>query len=302
MSSFEQVNSPSYVTETRPLVKGQTHRDNSSVEGSFTLEFWGVRGQIPTPGKNTVRYGGNTACLEICVEGKRLIFDGGTGLRLLGNHLLKSTPVEAYLFFTNCCWDRIQGFPFFIPAFLPINSFHIYGLEAAYGHSFQKCLINQMTQPNFPVPIEAMRSKLNFSTIKAGTTEIIGDLRIESTVLPGKIPSLNYKVNWHDHSVVYATNHNYYQKPLDNSLIKLAQGADLLIINAPQTNSQPWQDLTASWHISREIVQKSGVKQMIISIHNPDYDDRYLEEIETKLRQLCPQVIFAREGMVFQVV
>ena len=279
----------------------QLDRPDSPLASLFTIEFWGVRGQIPTPGINTVRYGGNTACLEMCLAGKRLIFDGGTGLRLLGNNLLKSSLVEAHLFFTNCQWDRIQGFPFFIPAFNPVNSFYIYGADRADGLSFQECLTSQMAQPNFPVPIEAMRSKLNFSTIKDGNTKIIGDIDIETRIIVGEIPSLGYRVNWQNHAVVYSTANNYHQRPFNHNLIKLAQDADLLIINAPQINHKTPHDLATIWQDSVEMAQRAGVKQMIVSLHNPDYDDSYLEWMEARLRKLCPQVIFAREGMIFQV-
>ena len=78
--------------------------------GEFVVKFWGVRGSVPTPGKDTVRYGGNTSCIEMQVAGKRLIFDGGTGMRELGEELMQEMPVEAYIFFTHYHWDHIQGF------------------------------------------------------------------------------------------------------------------------------------------------------------------------------------------------
>ena len=84
----------------------------------FIVQFWGVRGLIPTPSSNTSRYGGNTACVEMHVAGKRLIFDGGTGLRILGKTSRLQQPLEAHLFFTNCQSNRIQGFPFFAPHLL----------------------------------------------------------------------------------------------------------------------------------------------------------------------------------------
>ena len=94
---------------------------NPSTE--FVVQFWGVRGSIPSPGQETVRYGGNTSCLEMRLGGKRLIFDGGTGLQRLGNSLLKEMPVEAYMFFTHYHWDHIQGFPFLPPLLLPATAF-----------------------------------------------------------------------------------------------------------------------------------------------------------------------------------
>jgi ribonuclease Z len=85
----------------------------SRIENQFTVHFWGVRGSIPCPGSHTVRYGGNTPCVEMQVGGKRLIFDGGTGLHVLGQSLLPSMPIEADIFFTHSHWDHMQGFPFF---------------------------------------------------------------------------------------------------------------------------------------------------------------------------------------------
>ncbi len=139
-----------------------SHTKADMVTGStvdFFIQFWGVRGKISSPGKDTIRYGGNTSCVEMRVGKKRLIFDGGTGLRVLGNKLLSQMPVEAHLFFTNCHWDNIQGFPFFTPAFIPGNCFHIYGAAASNGSSMEQRLARQMQPPTFPVPIQVMQSE-----------------------------------------------------------------------------------------------------------------------------------------------
>jgi len=87
------------------------------------VRFWGVRGSIPTPGPATVKVGGNTACVEVRCGSDLVILDAGTGLRLLGLALLKELPVKAHLFYSHVHWDHIQGFPFFIPAFIPGISF-----------------------------------------------------------------------------------------------------------------------------------------------------------------------------------
>ncbi|MEO1068963.1 MAG: MBL fold metallo-hydrolase, partial [Cyanobacteria bacterium J06638_6] len=119
----------------------------------FLVRFWGVRGSVASPGSSTVRYGGNTSCIEMLVGEHRLIFDGGTGLRELGNALLAEMPVEANLFFTHSHWDHIQGFPFFSPAFVSGNRFNIYGAVAPNGSTIEQRLNDQMLHPNFPVPL-----------------------------------------------------------------------------------------------------------------------------------------------------
>ena len=85
---------------------------------SNRVQFWGVRGSIASPGPDTVQVGGNTSCVEVRVGNTILIFDAGTGLRMLGQKLLKEMPVEAHIFFSHVHWDHIQGFPFFAPAFV----------------------------------------------------------------------------------------------------------------------------------------------------------------------------------------
>ena len=115
----------------------------------LAMTFWGVRAHLPTPGLATAQYGGNTACLEICADGHRLIFDGGTGLKALGDALdaqahSESPPptepaISAHLFFTHARWDRIQGFPIFGPAFKNNNQLDIYGAASANGASFKQC-------------------------------------------------------------------------------------------------------------------------------------------------------------------
>ena len=137
-------------------------------QNQFTVIFWGVRGSIACPGTETVRYGGNTPCVEMRVGGHRLIFDGGTGLRVLGQSLLSQTPVNAHMLFTHTHWDHIQGFPFFAPAFVKNNRFHIYGPISPNGATIQQRLNDQMLNPNFPVPLQIMGAELKFFDLEIG--------------------------------------------------------------------------------------------------------------------------------------
>jgi phosphoribosyl 1,2-cyclic phosphodiesterase len=134
----------------------------SNTENQFIVTFWGVRGSIASPGPETVRYGGNTPCVEMRVGSERLIFDGGTGIRVLGRSLLPQMPLEAHIFFTHSHWDHIQGFPFFEPAFTRGNCFHIYGSVAPNGSTIEQRLNDQMLHPNFPVPLQIMGADLKF--------------------------------------------------------------------------------------------------------------------------------------------
>lgn len=274
----------------------------------FTVRFWGVRGSIPTPGMETVRYGGNTACIEVKVAGKRLIFDGGTGLRVLGKHLMNEMPVEAHLFFTHTHWDRIQGFPFFIPAFIEGNSFDIYGAVGQNGASIKQRLSDQMLRPNFPVPLQMMRSNLRFHDIAPGSVITLDDVVVETISLNRPNGALGYRITWNGYSVVYATDTEHYPNQIDQGLLYLAHQSDLLIYDAAYADHayyDPKSELAgqqpATWYAGIEVANAAEVKQIILFHHDPAHDDDFLDRVESEVQAAFPTVQLAREGMTLRV-
>ncbi|MFB8788110.1 MAG: MBL fold metallo-hydrolase [Potamolinea sp.] len=274
----------------------------------FVVQFWGVRGQISSPGKDTIRYGGNTSCVEMRVGKKRLIFDCGSGLRVLGTNLLSQLPVEAHIFFTNCHWDSIQGFPFFTPAFIPGNRFHIYGYEASNGASMEQRLDRQMVAPNFPVPLKVMQSELKFYELTSGNKILLDDVTVEPVLLNYSYRSMGYRVTWGGLSAVYATARAHYPGNLDPNLLDLASGADLLILDAPaaisiedilKSKARFWQD--DLWQTGLITAKAAGVKRMVMSRYNPDYDDDLLDKMEKQVQLAFPNDLLAREGMILSV-
>jgi len=288
--------------------------DDKSIAGhdspEFAVRFWGVRGSIPTPGLETVRYGGNTACVEIRVAGKCLIFDGGTGLRVLGKHLVEKMPVQAHLFFTHTHWDRIQGFPFFIPAFIEGNSFDIYGAMGQNGASIKHRLCDQMLRPNFPVPLQVMRSSLRFHDIAPGSVITLDDVAIETISLNRPNRALGYRVTWKDYSVVYATDTEHPLNQMDQGLLYLAHQADLLIYDAAYADHayydsaakvEPAGQQLASWYAGVEIAVAAQVKQIVLFHHDPAHEDDFLDQVEKEVQSCFPNVQIAREGMILTV-
>lgn len=260
-----------------------------------SLHFWGVRGKIPTPERYYLHYGGNTSCVEMSLGDHRFIFDGGTGLRSLGNHLLKKMPVEAHLLFTHCHWDRIQGFPFFIPAFIPGNTFHIYGANASNGATFQERLENQMLGPNFPVPMNIMQAKLNFQPLHPQSTYQMEEVTVATFLLQPLHQSLAYRLTYGSQQVVYATDTNGLPSETWQAFLHFLTGTQVLIIDSPassngETTLEDWGDLMGS------LQQVSNMK-VIVSAHAPDYQDDYLQGMEQQLQSRFPDFCFAREGM-----
>ncbi|MBO9999132.1 MAG: MBL fold metallo-hydrolase [Cyanobacteria bacterium SID2] len=280
----------------------------SSMKDQFTVHFWGVRGSIACPGAETVRYGGNTPCVEMRLGGKRLIFDGGTGLRVLGQHLLSQMPVEAYMFFTHSHWDHIQGFPFFVPAFIKGNKFHIYGAVAPNGATIKQRLNDQMLHPNFPVPLQIMGAQLEFKDLEIGQNLEIGSITVENRLLNHPGEAVGYRVNWNGRTAAYITDTEHYRDRLDPNVLDLARDADVAIYDAtytdeeyhdPKSSKKGWGHST--WQEAVKIAEAANVKQLVIFHHDPLHNDDFLDEIGQNVKAAFPNSVMAQEGMTIYV-
>lgn len=297
MSNFALSSSQSYVTEaTIPL---------SSSAAEFVVRFWGVRGLIATPNSNTHRYGGNTACIEIDVAGKHLIFDGGTGLRVLGKAWQQQQEsVEAHLFFTNCQSNHIQGFPFFAPAFVANNSFHIYGTAASNGASIKQSLCDQMLQPHFPYPLHVMQSELQFYNLTPGSEVKLDDVTITTELINHTQRSVGYRITKEKYSVAYVTDlHKKIDAAERQRILKIIQNADLLIANAtynpPGAYNHESNDV--HWQTAVDLASSAGVQQLVISQHHPDDTDDFLDQVQLEVQSTFPKALLACEGLALTI-
>lgn len=283
---------------TTPKPEGVPH-------SGFSVRFWGVRGNIPAPGADTVRYGGNTACVEVQVGGQRLIFDGGSGLRVLGHHLVQqTTPVNAHIFFTHAHWDRIQGFPFFYPAFDPATQLNIYGAAALNGASIKQCLMDQMLRPNFFQPLQAMAANLVFHNIRAGQGIQLGEVAIETIGLNPHTNALGYRVDWQGHGLVYATDTDPGQTTVDPNLLMLAEGANVLILDGTyvdMADAEPISCQLTPWQGGTRLAEAAQVDQLVLFHHNPCHSDDYLDGVEQQVQAVFPQACLAREGQIIEL-
>jgi phosphoribosyl 1,2-cyclic phosphodiesterase len=298
------LDSPAQPTQTKP-----GEMEDMSHHPDFVVQFWGVRGSIPAPSSETVRYGGNTSCVEMRVGGKRLIFDGGTGLRVLGEHLIKQMPVEAYLFFTHSHWDHIQGFPFFKPAFIKGNCFHIYGAIAPNGATMKQRLHDQMLHPNFPVPMQVMQSDLKFYDLFPGDVMQIDDITIETGPLNHPNTAMGYRVTWQGRTAVYATDTEHFPDRMDDNLLYLARDANILIYDACYTDEEYYDPKSpkvgwghSTWQEAIKIAKAARVKRAVIFHHDPNHTDDFLDEVEAQVQAAFPNSVLAREGMILPVV
>ena len=287
-------------------VNEQTTQVQQSQVGEFVVQFWGVRGLIPTPTSNTSRYGGNTACVEMQVAGTSLIFDGGTGLRVLGKSWLEvDDPRAAHLFFTNSQSNRIQGFPFFAPAFVPENCFHIYGTAASNGASIKQSLCDQMLQPHFPYPLQVMQSELQFHPLTPDRLVKLDDVNVTTALINQTQKSIGYRVSWQEYSVAYITDlHHHVNKLEREHIAQLINSVDLLIANAtyPPGVARDHLNSDCHWQTAVDLAHTTGVKRLVITQHHPDDHDDFLDQVQAEVKSAFPKALLAREGLILPVV
>lgn len=284
----------------------------SSPQLRFQVTFWGVRGSIAVPGPDTVGIGGNTSCVEVRCGHSILIFDGGTGLRLLGNQLLKEMPITAHLFFSHLHWDHIQGFPFFAPAFIKGNTIHMYGRKTTYG-TVESALAGQMEHPNFPVMLNQLGSTLNFHDLHQGDS-VEPDPGLTIVAEEGNHPGgvFAYRVDYQGKSIVYATDteHRDENKP-EPALVKLCENADIFIYDSMYTpeeytgqqgglNKVGWGHST--FVAGAGIAKAANVKQYVLFHHDPDQNDEAVRQKEKRSQALFPNSMCAYEGLTLKLL
>lgn len=281
------------------------------MNNDFVVQFWGVRGSIPSPGEQTIRYGGNTSCIEIRVAGKRLIFDGGTGLRMLGKSLQSQAPQEFHFFFTHYHWDHIQGVPFFFPNFDEHTCFHIYGQPPQEGKlmSMEEHFFQNILHFNSPVPLPEIKAQLKFTDLVCSDPFCLDEIKITTAPLNHPNGAMGYRIEWQGHAVVYCTDTEHFRDRLDENVASLAHDADLLIYDAMYTDeeySNPkspkigWGHST--WQEGVKLAKAAGVKRLVVFHHEPNHTDDLLDEIGKQVQAVCPNAVMAYEGMVLSAI
>ncbi|HJT46486.1 MAG TPA: MBL fold metallo-hydrolase [Chthoniobacterales bacterium] len=261
-----------------------------SSTGQLTLRFRGVRGSIPTPSPENMRYGGNTSCLEIRWQDQLLILDAGSGIRLLGDELFQKgqgNPIEATLLLSHSHWDHIQGLPFFVPGYSGKNRITIF---AAVGRAeqLQAALAAQMTSLHFPVGLDQMRGLEPVRELSADVTKL-GDLLVRTTQLNHPGGCTGFRIESAAGHVVYLPDHEPYRvspngtgDSSQKALIEFVRGADLLILDTQYTSDEYGRRV--GWGHgclpdSVELAIASGARRLILFHHDPSHDDRQIDRM-----------------------
>jgi phosphoribosyl 1,2-cyclic phosphodiesterase len=271
------------------------------MEGSrLRLKFWGVRGSVPTPQRENLAFGGNTPCLELRgPDGQVLVFDGGTGLRQLGNSLLNEfngRKLHIHFFASHFHWDHIQGIPFFAPLYLPDVEVTFYTMPAS--HALEQALEGQMKPPYFPVNFEAVPVRRRFVPMDSSPLKC-GGLRIHTFPMNHPQGAFGYRIESADAVFVYASDLEHGDWKLDTTLREHAQGADVLIYDAQYTPEEyeahrGWGHST--WNEAVRVAKDSRSQRLMLFHHDPSHDDQFLYRIVDEARRQFENTEGAKEG------
>jgi phosphoribosyl 1,2-cyclic phosphodiesterase len=301
--------------------------EGAVVDGPAFIRFWGVRGSIPVPGPDTVRYGGNTACVEFRGGGEIIILDSGTGIRPLGQALdaeFAGKALNLTLLITHSHWDHIQGFPFFRPAYEPGNHLRILGFEGTRD-GLAGIFSTQMESPYFPIGLGELPGHLAFEELR--TMEIaVGAVKVQAAFANHPGVCVGYRLNTRAGSVAYLPDHEPFHRMRnphtvpdalrdqardfarseDEKIVRFLDGVDALILDA-QFDADEYARHTGWGHSSVDdavdLALRAKAKRLFLFHHDPAHSDDKMDQMVGHARKLAAksgkglEVEAAREGV-----
>lgn len=293
------------------------------------ITFWGVRGSIPSPGPQTVKYGGNTTCIsvEIC-DGQYIILDAGTGIHSLAQMIIKRLPVSCSVFISHTHWDHIQGLPFFIPFFIPKNVINIYGaFDPVYGRSIKDVLGGQMEYCYFPVREAELKADILYTTLHEKQTVETGPAKVTPILMNHPVLNFGYLIECNGKRIFFTGDNeplyniygpeDYYYKEYEgliadknNMLLDFIRGVDVLIADSAYTAQE--SPVKKGWgHGSFDsciaLAKEAGAKSLYLTHHEPLRCDDDLDIIYSQLQEKYPSgpgtppFTIAYEGLVVEL-
>ena len=268
------------------------------------IKFWGVRGSIPTPGDSFVKFGGNTSCVELHVNDQIIIFDMGSGLMNLGNQLLKKNIKKFDILVSHFHYDHTCGLPFFSPAYNKGCEFSIRaGIEKTRSKTLE-VLKKQISSPSFPITVDKFLAKIKFYDFEIGKDFYINNIKIKTTSLNHPDGAVGYRVENNEKSICYITDHEHDIKNKNKNLLDFLSDADVLIYDSTYDDNNfksfiGWGHST--WQEATRLAKQCNIKKLFIFHHNPDNDDKKMEQIENICKKMDNNFIVAKEGMSINI-
>ncbi len=298
------------------------------------VKFWGVRGSIPCPGPHTMKYGGNGACMELRVEGRKeiIVIDAGSGVRELGNYLVEKVlpngPMEIALYLSHTHWDHIMGFPYFVPIYIPGTKMNVYGPVSYEDDPLEDVVGGQMKYRYFPINIGELSAEIEYERLREEPNQDLGGgLLLTTKFINHHITALGYRFEHKGKVFCTCYDHEPYRnlfitdpehpeydeamalegeevaKEQNQAIEDFFRGADLLVHDSQYTQKEyksrvNWGHSPIEHAIAA--ANRAGVKKLALFHHDPDRTDEQIGEME---KEYCEpgkygktEVFFAREG------
>jgi phosphoribosyl 1,2-cyclic phosphodiesterase len=297
----------------------------------LSVNFWGVRGSIPCPGRATVEYGGNTACLEIRAGERLVIVDLGTGIKPLGDMLMEGNltnhPIDTDIFITHTHWDHIMGFPMFAPLFVPSTRLRIRGPVSYEDETLEAIIGAQLSYRYWPVRQSELAARIEYEVLKETILDLGDGLSVMTKYLNHPILCLGYRFEYQGKSIVTAYDHEPFRnlfptesadpgynedaamegelaaKEENEKLFRFFHNADVLIHDSQYTAAEFEKHLGwghSSFEYCIDTAEKTGVKKLIFFHHDPSRTDEELARLEEHYKaqnKSGMEIMMAREGL-----
>jgi len=283
----------------------------SALESPVRLKFWGTRGSIAVPGPETLRYGGNTTCVELRADGEIIVLDAGSGIRPLGVALQKefqAQPIKLSLLITHAHWDHIQGFPFFKTAYDSNNQIRIFGFDGA-GATFREIMTEPMRAPFFPITMRELSARMDINKL----TEMkfsLGKVDVHAAFVNHPGVCAGYRISTNGGSVAFMPDHEPYEFFLHRAggrqlspeqakqiaadeharLVQFLHGSDILILDAQYSDQEyknhvGWGHGSISGAVS--LALEADIQTLLLFHHDPSHDDNTVDTMVESARELA---------------
>lgn len=274
----------------------------------FRVKFWGVRGSLPVPGRDTSRIGGNTPCTEITDGETTILIDAGTGIRVYGNSIMKSDIKQVTLLLSHYHWDHLQGFCFFSPLQKKEFQMDVYGEDKAYG-TVKDIVAGQMTHPYFPVTVSDLPGKVNFHSIKKDEVVKIGNFEVKAYRLRHPDGCLGYKISKNGRAVMYCSDYEHFENQSDAYFASEFKDIDCLIYDSSYTDEEYLGQIGpvkknwghSTWQKGCSMAALSNVKLLVLFHHELNRTDEKILEIESNAKKVYPNTVAAYEGLEIEI-
>lgn len=264
-----------------------------------SVTFWGVRSSIASPGPGTLKFGGNTACIEVRAGDGTFVLECGTGCRELGRALLARAPLDLHLLFSDYRWDHIQGFPFFTPVYIPTSRITVYG-PVRSGLGVRTMLDAQMRFPVFPIQLEHLNAKFTWVDVAAPRASYAaGAARVES-IAAGD--ARGWRIDAADRRIVYLPEATR-SLPLAERA-EFCERASLVIYDGSVPaglNGRHAQATRAAWDEAVALARAAKARRVAVFHHSPEDDDRALDSLQRRARKAFSGAVAASEGMTLRL-